>query len=122
MRHFIELLVCILEGAQEPKKWRVAVSTGLAAALVGLAAAGPMPVMADLNKFEAAQRGEFGIGSAAQFGSADLKYNYANILTPILSKSTFNLDYSFCFIYFCICCAGHVGKLCIQMRISGTSS
>jgi hypothetical protein len=32
-----------------------------------------MPAYADLNKFEAEQRGEFGIGSAAQFGSADLK-------------------------------------------------
>lgn len=48
---------------------------------MGLTAAGPMPAMADLNKFEAAQRGEFGIGSAAQFGSADLKYNYANLVT-----------------------------------------
>jgi hypothetical protein len=28
---------------------------------------------ADLNKFEADVRGEFGIGSAAQFGSADLR-------------------------------------------------
>ncbi|KAI5066284.1 hypothetical protein GOP47_0018908 [Adiantum capillus-veneris] len=28
---------------------------------------------ADLNKFEADMRGEFGIGSAAQFGSADLR-------------------------------------------------
>lgn len=32
-----------------------------------------MPAVADLNKFEAETRGEFGIGSAAQFGSADLK-------------------------------------------------
>lgn len=34
----------------------------------------PMPAVADLNKFEAEMRGEFGIGSAAQFGSADLKF------------------------------------------------
>lgn len=33
-----------------------------------------MSALADLNKFEAATRGEFGIGSAAQFGSADLRY------------------------------------------------
>lgn len=32
-----------------------------------------MYALADLNKFEADIRGEFGIGSAAQFGSADLK-------------------------------------------------
>ncbi|XP_075641061.1 thylakoid lumenal protein TL20.3, chloroplastic isoform X3 [Castanea sativa] len=32
-----------------------------------------MSALADLNKFEAATRGEFGIGSAAQFGSADLR-------------------------------------------------
>lgn len=31
------------------------------------------PALADLNKFEAEMRGEFGIGSAAQYGSADLK-------------------------------------------------
>ena len=33
-----------------------------------------MPAAADLNKFEAEMRGEFGIGSAAQYGSADLKF------------------------------------------------
>lgn len=33
-----------------------------------------MPAMAELNRFEADTRGEFGIGSAAQFGSADLRY------------------------------------------------
>ncbi|KAG5061420.1 hypothetical protein JHK87_002449 [Glycine soja] len=32
-----------------------------------------MSALADLNKFEAEMRGEFGIGSAAQFGSADLR-------------------------------------------------
>jgi hypothetical protein len=39
-----------------------------------------MPALADLNKFEAATRGEFGIGSAAQFGSADLRYISFNII------------------------------------------
>lgn len=33
-----------------------------------------MSALADLNKFEANTRGEFGIGSAAQFGSADLRF------------------------------------------------
>jgi hypothetical protein len=95
LRHFIEQLICVLEGAREPTKWRAAVSTALAAALVGLTAAGPMPAMADLNKFEAEQRGEFGIGSAAQFGSADLKYDYGNSLTYLFSDTTFHLDYFF---------------------------
>ena len=34
----------------------------------------PPEAMADLNKFEANVRGEFGIGSAAQYGAADLRY------------------------------------------------
>lgn len=55
--------------ASPPPRWRAAVSAALAAAIVSAA-----PAYADLNKFEAEQRGEFGIGSAAQFGSADLKY------------------------------------------------
>lgn len=59
-------------GNTEPKKWRKLVSTSLAAAVIAFTAAN-LPAMADLNKFEAETRGEFGIGSAAQFGSADLK-------------------------------------------------
>ncbi|KAJ6943285.1 hypothetical protein NC652_008916 [Populus alba x Populus x berolinensis] len=35
-----------------------------------------LPAVADLNRFEAETRGEFGIGSAAQFGSADLRCKY----------------------------------------------
>lgn len=54
---------------QQQPRWRAAVSAALAAAVVAAA----MPAYADLNRFEAEQRGEFGIGSAAQFGSADLK-------------------------------------------------
>lgn len=56
----------------EPKNWRKLVSTSLAAAVISFTTAN-MSAMADLNKFEAETRGEFGIGSAAQFGSADLK-------------------------------------------------
>ena len=55
--------------APQQPRWRAAVSAALAAAVVAAAA----PAYADLNRFEAEQRGEFGIGSAAQFGSADLK-------------------------------------------------
>jgi hypothetical protein len=43
-----------------------------------------MPAYADLNKFEAEQRGEFGIGSAAQFGSADLKYASTSASSSLL--------------------------------------
>lgn len=50
-----------------------------AAAAVSLSCSFGSPVLADLNKFEADIRGEFGIGSAAQFGSADLrKAKYVN--------------------------------------------
>lgn len=58
---------------EESKAWRKLVSATLAAAAV-LSFSSGMPANADLNKFEADTRGEFGIGSAAQFGSADLKY------------------------------------------------
>ena len=55
----------------ESGNWKTLVSTALAAAVVTVGA--DMSALADLNKFEAEQRGEFGIGSAAQFGSADLR-------------------------------------------------
>lgn len=55
----------------EPKKWKALVSTALAAAVITFSY--DMPALSDLNKFEADIRGEFGIGSAAQFGSADLR-------------------------------------------------
>ncbi|OMO52403.1 Thylakoid lumenal protein [Corchorus olitorius] len=53
------------------KNWRALVSTALAAAMVAFGS--DMSAMAELNKYEAETRGEFGIGSAAQFGSADLR-------------------------------------------------
>lgn len=55
----------------ESKAWRAVVSTALAAAVIGFSSS--LPASADLNKYEAETRGEFGIGSAAQFGSADLR-------------------------------------------------
>ena len=60
------------EANAESKKWQRLVSTALAAAVVTLSPV--MPAVADLNKYEAETRGEFGIGSAAQFGSADLRF------------------------------------------------
>ncbi|TVU29033.1 hypothetical protein EJB05_20575, partial [Eragrostis curvula] len=86
---------------QPQPRWRVAVSAALAAAVVAA-----MPAYADLNKFEAEQRGEFGIGSAAQFGSADLKkavhvnenfrranFTAADMRESDFSGSTFNGAY-----------------------------
>ena len=55
----------------DPKKWRGLVSTALAAAVIAFSS--DFSALADLNKFEADIRGEFGIGSAAQYGSADLR-------------------------------------------------
>ncbi|XP_042440217.1 thylakoid lumenal protein TL20.3, chloroplastic-like isoform X1 [Zingiber officinale] len=54
--------------------------------------------LADLNKFEAELRGEFGIGSAAQFGSADLKrsvhvnenFRRANFTAADMRESNFS--------------------------------
>ncbi len=56
----------------ESKTWRRLVSTALAAAIVAFGT--NLPALAELNKYEAETRGEFGIGSAAQFGSADLRF------------------------------------------------
>lgn len=72
------------------------VSTALAAALISFSTG--MPALADLNKFEAATRGEFGIGSAAQFGSADLRkavhvnenFRRANFTSADMRESDFS--------------------------------
>ena len=55
----------------EPRKLGKLVSATLAAAVIAFSS--DMSALADLNKYEAEQRGEFGMGSAAQFGSADLR-------------------------------------------------
>ncbi|KAK9277654.1 hypothetical protein L1049_007200 [Liquidambar formosana] len=80
----------------EPRKWRALVSTALAAAVVSFSTS--MPVLADLNKYEAETRGEFGIGSAAQFGSADLRkavhvnenFRRANFTSADMRESDFS--------------------------------
>lgn len=48
---------------------RRAIAAALAATVLGTS----LDAMAELNSFEANTRGEFGIGSAVQFGSADLR-------------------------------------------------
>ncbi|XP_034701965.1 thylakoid lumenal protein TL20.3, chloroplastic isoform X3 [Vitis riparia] len=80
----------------ESKKWQRLVSTALAAAVVTLSPV--MPAVADLNKYEAETRGEFGIGSAAQFGSADLRkavhvnenFRRANFTSADMRESDFS--------------------------------
>ncbi|XP_022156470.1 thylakoid lumenal protein TL20.3, chloroplastic isoform X2 [Momordica charantia] len=57
-----------------------------------------MPSIAELNKYEADTRGEFGIGSAAQFGSADLRkavhvnenFRRANFTSADMRESDFS--------------------------------
>ncbi|XP_058187228.1 thylakoid lumenal protein TL20.3, chloroplastic isoform X1 [Rhododendron vialii] len=85
-------------------KWKTIISTtalataATAAAVVTTFSAGNMPALADLNKFEAELRGEFGIGSAAQFGSADLRkavhvnenFRRANFTSADMRESDFS--------------------------------
>ncbi|KAI3716745.1 hypothetical protein L1987_67844 [Smallanthus sonchifolius] len=80
----------------EPKNWKALVSTALAAAVITFSS--DMSALADLNKFEADVRGEFGIGSAAQFGSADLRkavhvnenFRRANFTSADMRESDFS--------------------------------
>lgn len=46
---------------------------GAAAAFLSLSLFTCQPASADLNRFEAAAGGEFGVGTAAQFGEAELR-------------------------------------------------
>ncbi|KAG7016907.1 Thylakoid lumenal protein TL20.3, chloroplastic [Cucurbita argyrosperma subsp. argyrosperma] len=81
----------------EPNRWQKWVSTALAAAAVISFSSG-MPSIAELNKYEADTRGEFGIGSAAQFGSADLRkavhvnenFRRANFTSADMRESDFS--------------------------------
>lgn len=79
------------------------VAAALAVAVLGST---HQQAQADLNKFEADTRGEFGIGSAAQFGSADLRktihtnenfrranFTSADMREADFSGSTFNGAY-----------------------------
>ncbi|CAJ1928340.1 unnamed protein product [Sphenostylis stenocarpa] len=88
----------------ESRKWGKVVSATVAAAVIAFSS--DMSALADLNKFEAEMRGEFGIGSAAQFGSADLRkavhvnenfrranFTAADMRESDFSGSTFNGAY-----------------------------
>ncbi|KAJ7531172.1 hypothetical protein O6H91_14G035000 [Diphasiastrum complanatum] len=84
------------------KPWQRAVAAALSVAVLGAG----MHARAELNKFEADIRGEFGIGSAAQYGSADLRkavhanenlrranFTSADMREADFSGSTFNGAY-----------------------------
>ncbi|CAN0842069.1 Thylakoid lumenal protein TL20.3, chloroplastic [Linum grandiflorum] len=78
--------------------WKAMASAALAAAAVINGSFQVAPAVAELNKYEAATRGEFGIGSAAQFGSADLKkavhvnenFRRANFTSADMRESDFS--------------------------------
>lgn len=82
---------------QHSKTLKALVSAALAAATVVSFSTGN-PASADLNKYEADVRGEFGIGSAAQFGSADLRkavhvkenFRRANFTSADMRESDFS--------------------------------
>ncbi|KAJ0960237.1 hypothetical protein J5N97_001949 [Dioscorea zingiberensis] len=79
-------------------KWQKALLSTLAATAISFSGTGLLPAVADLNKFEAELRGEFGIGSAAQFGSADLRkavhvnenFRRANFTSADMRESDFS--------------------------------
>nr|ABK23807.1 unknown [Picea sitchensis] len=86
----------------ESKNWQRCLAAALATIVIGTG----MNAEADLNKYEAETRGEFGIGSAAQFGSAELRktvhanenfrranFTSADIRESDFSGSTFNGAY-----------------------------
>ncbi|XP_024532737.1 thylakoid lumenal protein TL20.3, chloroplastic [Selaginella moellendorffii] len=90
-------------GKSESKPWQ---SRAAAFTLAATVLATGMNAGAELNKFEAESRGEFGIGSAAQFGSADLRqtshanenfrranFTSADMREADFSGSTFNGGY-----------------------------
>ncbi|XP_042512251.1 thylakoid lumenal protein TL20.3, chloroplastic isoform X2 [Macadamia integrifolia] len=72
----------------EPKKWKALLSTALVAAVINFSPA--MPALADLNKFEADVRGEFGIGSAAQFVHMNENFRRANFTSADMRESDFS--------------------------------
>lgn len=84
----------------ESKKWRTLISTALAAAVISFSS--NVPAFADLNKYEAETRGEFGIGSAAQYGSADLRYSFSLTIRFLFV----NIYSSKCFVEFTILVTG----------------
>ncbi|XP_044477101.1 thylakoid lumenal protein TL20.3, chloroplastic isoform X1 [Mangifera indica] len=99
-----EGLILDCSRSTKPGNWKTFVSAALAAAVV--ACSSNISALADLNKYEAETRGEFGIGSAAQFGSADLRkavhvnenfrranFTAADMRESDFSGSTFNGAY-----------------------------
>ncbi|KAH1223453.1 Thylakoid lumenal protein TL20.3, chloroplastic [Glycine max] len=74
---------------QESTKWGKVVSATLAAAVIAFSS--DMSALADLNKFEAEMRGEFGIGSAAQKAvHVNENFRRANFTAADMRESDFS--------------------------------
>ena len=67
--------LCTCNSVPQHRELTVAKKTlaGAAATLVSFGAFAFQPALADLNKFEAAAGGEFNVGTAAQYGEAELR-------------------------------------------------
>ncbi|KAL3820194.1 hypothetical protein ACJIZ3_006099 [Penstemon smallii] len=99
-------LTCEMENQNEDWRRKVISTSTAIAVVVAFSFTNNISALAELNKFEAETRGEFGIGSAAQFGSADLKkavhvnenfrranFTAADMRESDFSGSTFNGAY-----------------------------
>lgn len=64
---------CQQPSEQQPNSGHVGLRLGAAAGMLSLGLAFTQPSFADLNKFEAAAGGEFGVGTAMQYGEAELR-------------------------------------------------
>ncbi|KAL0036554.1 hypothetical protein WJX77_012659 [Trebouxia sp. C0004] len=72
-QHSRESCACRLSAARAEITTTDKAFTGAAAAFLSLGLFACQPASADLNRFEAAAGGEFGVGTAAQFGEAELR-------------------------------------------------
>lgn len=71
--HTKSLCRCQQSLEQQLNSGHVALRLGAAAGMLSLGMAFTQPSFADLNKFEAAAGGEFGVGTAMQYGEAELR-------------------------------------------------
>lgn len=80
---------------------------GTAAAVLSVSLFTGQPALADLNKFEAAAGGEFGVGTAAQYGEAELSgkdfsgqvlLSCAGLITAEILRKVFLVMHAFCML------------------------
>ena len=74
-RHRASVCQCRCQAAKETASnaAQFPIRLGAAAGLISLGMALTQPCFADLNKYEAAAGGEFGVGTAMQYGDAELR-------------------------------------------------